>query len=118
MPNQKLADAANAAIDDPAVEAKPGYCQRYVRQVMQRVYGSKYDEYFQASAKATAYALLHAGLAVDASDAGELETGDVLYKTTTAGPFGHVGIYVGDDKIASNSSTSLGRIHGAKGYRT
>lgn len=118
MANQKLADAAVAGITNPNYEEAPGYCQRFAREVIEGVYGAKYSPNFQPSAKDTAYALLAAGLAMAADEAGTLQIGDVIYKTTTAGPFGHVGIYVDQSRIAENSSTSIGRVQGAKGFRT
>lgn len=47
-----------------------------------------------------------------------------LVKMVGSGGAGHIGVYVGhvpglgDDLVAENSSTSIGRVSGAKGYRT
>jgi hypothetical protein len=117
MANQKIADAAIAAMNDPSVESKPGYCSRFTRQVVSKVYGEKYRGLFGASAIDTGKNFRRAGLDVNV-DAKQLEPGDILFKMRGSGGFGHVGIYVGDRGVAENSSTSLGRVKGAKGFRT
>lgn len=108
------AQAAIAAVTDPAFEAEAGYCQRFVRQVVQSVAGDRYDRLWADSAKATAQRCVDAGLAVE----GDPADGDLLYRTTGSGGHGHVGIYVGDGRVAENSSTKIGRVQGAKGYRS
>jgi len=109
-----LAKAAVAAVTDPAFEAEAGYCQRFVRQVVQAVAGDQFDHLWAESATATARRCLAAGLAV----VGTPRAGDLLYRTQGAGGFGHVGICLGDGRVAENSSTKVGRVQGAKGYRS
>lgn len=117
--NRVLAKAAIAAVTDNQYEKEPGFCQRFVRQVLARVYGNQYAGFMSSSAIQTAEAFHSAGLAVSPETLENYPIpGDILYKTTTSGKHGHVGIFVGDDKVAENSSTSLGRVSGAKGYRT
>ncbi len=118
MANQKIADAAHAAMHDASVESKPGFCSRFVRQVVSKVYGDKYQGLFGASAIDTGRNFEHAGLDASATQSSQLEVGDILFKMQGSGGFGHVGIYVGEKGVASNSSTPLGRLSGAKGYRT
>lgn len=115
--NQRLVDAAIAAVTDPNVEQKKGFCSRFVRQVVQKVYGDEYRSLFGASAIETGHNFRDAGLTVNVT-ASTIELGDVLFKMTGSGGFGHVGIYVGEKGVAENSSTSIGRVQGAKGYRT
>lgn len=115
--NKTLAARAMLAVKDADFEDEDGYCQRFNRQIIQSVYGDKYDQFHKASAKESAEAWLAAGIGVRSSDPSKLEEGDVVYKTTGSGPYGHVGI-VTSKGIAENSSTSIGRVRGAKGYRS
>jgi hypothetical protein len=42
-----------------------------------------------------------------------------LYKKgTKSNPAGHVGIRVAGNRVAENSTTRVGRVQGAKGFRT
>jgi hypothetical protein len=128
MNNLTLRSAAIAGITDKGYEAAPGYCERFFRQVSESVYGTTYADYYCASARETALAFLDGGQqdysAFVATSSEHPQLGDVFFKTQGSGNFGHVGIYVGDiagigaDLVAENSSTSIGRINGAKGYRT
>lgn len=115
--NRRLAEAAIAAVTDPSVEQRKGFCSRFVRQVVEKVYGNEYRSLFGASAIETGENFRDAGLTVNAT-AADVELGDILFKMTGSGGFGHVGIYVGARGVAENSSTSIGRVQGAKGYRT
>ena len=54
---------------------------------------------------------------------GAIEPGDILFKRYVAKNsrgiyYGHVGIYTGNNLVWENSSTTKGRLSGAKGYRT
>lgn len=118
MANQKIADAAIAAMNDPDIESRPGFCSRFVRQVLGKVYGDKYQGLFGASAIDSGHSFQRAGLDVNVTDQSQLQVGDILFKMQGSGGFGHVGIYVGARGVASNSSTSIGRVSGAKGFRT
>jgi hypothetical protein len=119
MSNQTLANAMQSGIDSGAFERKKGYCQRANRQAIQRVYGNRYNHLMKGSARETAFAMLAAGVAFRASELkarGGLQVGDILFKTYR--PHGHVEIYLGNGRTGGNSSTSLGRVNGALGYRT
>lgn len=117
MSNITLATTARNALGDPDFEDADGYCQRFVRQCLEAVYGDKYADYMKSSAKLAAQAFLSNGLGTQ--NFRVLEVGDILYKTKGSGGFGHVGIYLGDGKgVAENSSTPIGRVQGAKGIRT
>jgi hypothetical protein len=108
--NKTLADAAKKAVTAPGFEKGDGYCQKWVRQVIQKVYGSKFDAYHKASAKKSALAWLNSPYGFRYTGQ-QLEVGDILYKTTGSGGFGHVGIDLGG-QIAENSS-----VHGKKDAR-
>lgn len=107
-------------------ETEDGYCQRWVRQVIQDVYGDAYNAFMLESAKKSAIAwkkaradsTLPQGVSVlVTSDYKQTMIGDILYKTIGSGDFGHVGIRVLGNKVAENSSTNYGRTHGALGFR-
>jgi len=121
--NEPLAIAARKAVKDDAFEKRPGYCQRFVRQVMQSIYGRRYNAYYQDSARETAEEFREHALGFVPDDDTEYRLGDILYKEKGSGGFGHVGIWVGRVNgsdvplVAENSSTRIGRISGAKGYR-
>ena len=114
--NKELASGAIKAVTDPAFESRKGFCSRLVREVVASAYGDRYQDLFGPSALATAGDFEQAGLTVDATP--NPDPGDILFKTSGAGPFGHVGIFTGDKGVAENSSTSIGRVQGAKGYRS
>jgi cell wall-associated NlpC family hydrolase len=115
-----IAFAAEKALTAPGYETQAGYCQKWTRQVIQHLYGSRFDQYWRASAietmkafKGTPYAL-----PVDTP----LQKGDILYKgNRTSGKFGHVGIVVSGGKVAENSSSHINPEAGdneARGTRT
>jgi hypothetical protein len=122
--NKALSDAATASIHNPEsrdpalVMPRARYwCSRFCRRVARRVYGSKFDHFFGASARETADRFKAAGLLLDAEAASV--PGDLLFKLDAAsGKSGHVAIRVEGNKVAENSSTKKGRINGALGFRT
>jgi hypothetical protein len=120
--NKTLANAAIAAVLDPSDDfvTQPGWCSKFVRQVVESVYGQQYAKLFQSSAKRTGIAFQQQGDGFprfDAAKHGGLQEGDILFKVNTSGEFGHVGILTARG-VAENSSTGLGRVHGAKGFRS
>lgn len=116
--NRRLAEAAKAAMHDDEIVAEKGWCSKFCRQVVGKVYGEKYRDLFGATAILTGKNFQRAGYVRPTAKAGAPQLGDLLFKMTGSGGFGHVGIYVGGGKVAENSSTKLGRVSGAKGYRT
>ncbi len=114
--NQLIAEAAKSAITDPSVTAEKGMCSRFGRQVTEKVYGEKFDHLFGATALETAKNFAQAGLARRVVHKAQPMPGDFLFKNI--GPNGHLGIYVGHGLVAENSSTHLGRVCGAKGFRS
>ena len=115
--NARMAQEAMAAITDPAVTAEDGWCSRFVRQVTEKVYGTKFAHLFRSDAILTAYAFRDAQLAA-VPQWRAVQPGDILFQTSGHGSHGHVAIYVGSGLVAENSSTSIGRVQGAKGFRS
>lgn len=125
--NKVLANAVKDAIEQvhPSPEygeffpIRPGYCQMLVRLVVQGRYGNKYDKYWDTSAKKTAVNFMEDGIyVVKAKSWKDTQLGDIIYKLKGSGGFGHVGIRSWDNCIGENSSTKIGRVRGALGYRT
>lgn len=122
------AEAAKRATYDRAIEWRSGYCSRAVRQVVAKNHGSKYAYLFGASAKDSANLFLKYGYGYlwprdKEKLGGTIQPGDILFKRYVAKSskgeyFGHVGIYTGNNLVWENSSTTKGRLSGAKGYRT
>ena len=110
--NRVLVEAALKAVSGSGFSSTAGECQRWVRQVVQSRYKQQFDGYWRGSAKETAAAFKGTRYAVT----GAPQPGDLLYKTS--GKYGHVGIYVGHGLVAENSSTTIGRVSGARGLRT
>jgi hypothetical protein len=118
--NKELAGAAIEGITDPNTEARAGYCSRWVRQVVSKLYPGVYDGLFAGTANDTGENFEHAQLGMRLGDAGAIQEGDICVKVFA--PYGHIGIAVrkvanGPIYVAENSSTSIGRVLGAKGYR-
>jgi cell wall-associated NlpC family hydrolase len=122
-------NTAKKGVLDRRYELESGYCSRFVRQVVEGTHGTRYSYLFGASAKITANLFLASPYGYlwpreKSKLGGVIQPGDILFKRRGSGGYGHVGIYVGDipgvgqQLVAENSSTSIGRIQGAKGYRT
>jgi len=107
-PNNAIAQAALGALTASGYPVTNNLCQKFARIVVQKVVGHQFDAVLQkASAKEAALSLYHAGIAFPKSQLaakGGLKAGDLIYKTVGSGGFGHVGIYLGDNKVAENSS--------------
>lgn len=122
------AKAAVVAVNDADFEAISGYCSRFVRQVVESVHGPRFKYLFGSSAKVSAEAFLNSPYGYEwprnRELLGGIQQGDILFKRFGSGGYGHVGIYVGDipgigkQLVCENSSVTVGRISGAKGYRT
>lgn len=130
--NIALAKALIDAVTDDSLDAdNPNYphdpgvrrkhmCSRFTRTGTRKLYGSKYQGLFGSTAVQTGENLRDAGF----TSAGAPQEGDYLVKLVGSGGAGHIGVYVGhvpglgDGLVAENSSTSIGRVSGAKGYRT
>jgi cell wall-associated NlpC family hydrolase len=107
MPEKLTAKLDRAAVDaltDNDFERKPGMCQRFVRQVVQRVAGSRYDRFFLGTANLSARAFL--GTSYVVPDAVFGVPGDLLYWYGSRGQTaGHAAIRITGDRIAQNSIT-------------
>lgn len=115
--NTALAARANKTIKSAGTDPRAGMCQKAVRETIQAEYGSKYDAFHKGTAEASRRAWIAGGHAVSPSNGSVV--GDILYKAPTARvPAGHVGIRVSGNRVAENSSTSIGRVRGAYGYRS
>lgn len=109
-----IAEQAVRAVTDPRFEARPGWCQRWARQVVEAVAGQRFAAMMGPTARESGLAAQRLGWTVP----GPPRPGDLLYRLGGSGGYGHVGILVQSGKVAENSSTSVGRIRGAVGYRT
>ena len=132
--NKSIATRAENGVYKGSFETDKGYCMRYMRQIDEAVEGTKHDEIWRgdgsardATAARAGHRFLAAGLGFLAKDLaahGGLQPGDMPVKTKVApnrwGDFsGHIGAVCMDVKrIAENSSTSIGRVRGALGFRT
>ena len=109
--NEQIVNIAKSALKSGPFETRTTYCLRFVREVVQVALGSKYDDYWKATAKLTGLAFQNTDF--DAEE--PLAPGDLLFKLYNDGEAGHVGIYVGNNNVIENSSRHQGRIRGAIG---
>lgn len=113
-----LVNKAHEAVKDDSFETRPTYCLRFVRQVVQAAGGDSAWPVPQGLNAAEALGWFKRNGYV-MPEGTEVQNGDIVFKApTTAVPEGHVGIQVSPSKIVENSSTKVGRVSGAKGYRT
>jgi hypothetical protein len=109
--------AAAKAVTDRAFTATPSQCQKFVRQVYESTDGLLYEPFRASTAEGARVGWSGSRFAV-ASERGST-VGDILYKKgTKSNPAGHVGIRVAGNRVAENSTTRVGRVQGAKGFRT
>jgi cell wall-associated NlpC family hydrolase len=113
-----LVNMTHKAMHSNRFEKAPRMCLRFVRQVVQAAGGNLAWPVPQGyNAEESRQWFVKHGYAMP--EGTEPENGDIVFKAPTEKvPEGHVGIVVSDEKIGENSSTSLGRVDGAKGYRT
>lgn len=137
--NIALARAAERGVHKGRFELTKGYCLRFCREADETIDGNKYDLLFRgtgrtqnerernATATRAGHRFVAAGLGFlrkDLAKHGGLQAGDMLVKTDVApnrwGDFsGHIGTLCEDLKrLAENSSTRIGRVRGALGFRT
>lgn len=123
--NKKIAEAAIEAVTNPQSSSNgtpyplgKGLCQMFARLVLAAGASPAVSEHFRApSAKESAAIWLKSGYGFRPGPGFKPEEGDFLYKTTGSGGYGHVGIYTRRG-VAENSSTLIGRVRGALGFRT
>jgi hypothetical protein len=131
--NLSLARTAASGVRSGNFETRTGFCLRACRQWAETVYGTRYDRLFRgdgserdATAARASYRFLASGLAFPAFELeahGGLQAGDMPVKTKVAPnrfgeDSGHIGVVCEDGRIAENSSTSIGRVRSALGYRS
>lgn len=88
-------------------EAIAGFCSRWVRQVMSQATGGKSNKLFGSTAAISEKIWKSAGLTktlAELGGTGGLKAGDVLFQGFGSGGAGHVGIYLGNGKVAENST--------------
>lgn len=113
--NEPLSTAAKHALSDSQVESLPGFCQRFVREVVQKLYGHKFDKWLaKPTARLAAAAWMRSPYAVDPSHGSV--PGDILFFTKGHDENGHVVIRIEGNLVAENSRVHRGP-HGAKGVR-
>ena len=118
--NKKLCEAALAALKADGFPTRPGYCQMWVRLVVESVYGKQFEALIhEPSAGAAGWRFKEDGEFVVPLERGSVP-GDLLYKLTGSGGYGHVGIRVPGNLVAENSSVHItdGRDRDARGCRT
>jgi len=111
-----IAIAALQGIRDRTLPTEPNQCSKTVRLVLTELYGAHVRELFGDSARES-YGLFASAGFIHADDISLAQHGDIVFKPE-AGKYGHVGIYVGCGLIFENSSSDIGRIRGALGFRT
>jgi len=112
-----LEDEAIRAVTADGYETQPGFCEKFVREIVQRCYGARFDDCFAASAALTGARFKEAGWSVPRSNGSR--PGDLLYKTHGSGDYGHVGIRVIGNRVAENSSCHFNSdTEDARGFRS
>ena len=115
--NKGLAAQAIRQVKSAGTDSSDGMCQKMIREAVQDEYGDRYDDYHKGTAEASRRAWVAGGFGIDPTNGSVV--GDILYKAPTARvPAGHVGIRVSGNRVAENSSTTVGRVRGAYGYRS
>lgn len=111
-----LAAVARRALRAASFERRSARCQKWVRQCVQFLHGSRFDQYHKATAELSRLAWSKSPYAVDPSHGSVV--GDILYKRgTPSQPEGHVGIRVAGNRVAENSSFHWDG-HDARGTRS
>lgn len=100
----EIGSAAEAALTAPKFEKRPGWCQRWVKQVLYSAgVPVRLVNEGAESARDAFEKYKDAGLVMPSGTVANI--GDLLYKVRARdGRFGHVGIYVGNGNVAENSS--------------
>ncbi len=97
-----LAIAALHSLRSRETTKEPHQCEKWARQVKERVYGAKFSPLQRHNAMMTAMAFKEAGFSIPLA-CGSIE-GDLLYKIYGSGGDGHVGIRLRGNVVAENSS--------------
>jgi hypothetical protein len=101
---RKITNTAWFGLTDAAFEMKAGFCQRFVRQVVQKALGGRFNGYWRDTADKTARAFLGSRFVVH--EAGFGAAGDLLYWYGSGNQTaGHVAINLDGARVAHNSVT-------------
>lgn len=114
-----IQQAALLALSAPGFESQPGYCWRWCRQVLESMPEHNFPIPPRGvDAKGAFRWYERRGFALPPGTVPQ--TGDLLFKVSAAnGKHGHVGIFVGKNRVAENSSAHVGeRDREARGMRT
>lgn len=126
MSNLSLARLAARRAADGEGPRQNDRCQQWVRLCVQALYGDRWDKWLWQATAAKAGEAFYGGRAelaplgvkvIRSTNAGASQVGDLLYSTIGSGGSGHVSIRVEGNRVAENSSTRIGRTHGAIGFR-
>ena len=124
--SKALATLAEKRANDGLGTREPLHCQQWVRECYEVIYGKSYDRYRVGSAKLAGLkwfedsrlGKLPSGVVVlKTGNIADTQLGDILYRVTGSGGFGHVGIRVLGNRVAENSVAKFGRTHPAIGFR-
>jgi hypothetical protein len=100
-----IAKEAMRALTASGYPTENTWCQQFARLVVEKALGGKpMGSPNPTSAAKAALRLIGEGIAEHYVPGMILQPGDLLYKTIGSGGDGHVGIYIGDNKIAENST--------------
>lgn len=119
--NKPIADAALRLIDRKGVVSGRKLCSRFARFAVgaaykQDPYGGKFGGYFGKTANISAKNFENSPYKVSLKPGEKPQVGDLLFKYDNQS--GHVGIYIGDNKVAENSTSRYTRhTDGYKGIR-
>ncbi len=113
-----IADKATRALLSDGYEKRPGWCQRWVKQVLQNV-GISPEMAVDGSPSARAAFDRYRSLGMVKPEGTVAQVGDILYKVgPNHGKAGHVGIFIGKGRVAENSSAHwTGESEDARGTR-
>ena len=130
--NAKLAQTAQEWVEQGTGPQMPNACERFIREVVEHVCGTRYDHIFFGGYGDTAWEIAEAWkhhtppgvVVIDTEDVGQSQLGDLLYCRPGGmhGAAGHVGIRVMHrdgmpaGAVAENSVRKTGRTHGHLGF--
>jgi hypothetical protein len=108
--------AAISALDSPRFTRVPGWCQKFVRQVIQSVHSGRFDAFHEPTAHESMLAWKNTPYAVPVANGSV--PGDILYyREKLFRKHGHVAIRIAGNQVAENSTAHLSIKRGGKGVR-
>jgi hypothetical protein len=104
----EIARKAKKALAVKGFESRPTWCQRWVKQVLLSL-GVSSELAVEGSQSARVAFNRYQDMGMVMPKGTVANIGDILYKVrATDGRAGHVGIYIGDNLVAENSSAHVG----------